>query len=266
MATTTPNIGLTKPLGTEKYDINVVNTNSDIIDTEITDAKAGSNLRPFLVKNDLTNLDNAVSGNSGDLRYANILGNSLKSFKVADAINQDEAVNKGQSEAYTDGALASLSGLFSIDNFLHIQDQKPDGTNGGASVAGYNTRDLNTILVNNISGATLASNQITLPAGKYYIEASSPIIRVNSNFSQIYDASNTNELLSGRSNYTTYSDTYAGDNTTVFGVIDLVATTTIEYRVYTLTAFSYGLGSSIGQYVAGVVSHETYADIRIWKV
>jgi len=72
MATTTPNIGLTKPIGTEKYDLDVVNANSDIIDTEITDAKAGSNARIFKVKNDLTDQDNAVSRVSGDSRYIQI--------------------------------------------------------------------------------------------------------------------------------------------------------------------------------------------------
>ncbi len=72
MATATPNIGLTKPLGTENYDIDVVNNNSDIIDTEITDAKVGSNLRVFKVKNDLTDQDNVVNRISGDTRYIRI--------------------------------------------------------------------------------------------------------------------------------------------------------------------------------------------------
>jgi len=69
MATITPNIGLTKPEGTEKYDLDVVNANSDIIDAEITDAKAGSNIRVFKVKNDVSSVDNALNVQAGDGRY-----------------------------------------------------------------------------------------------------------------------------------------------------------------------------------------------------
>ena len=58
--------------------------------------------------------------------------------------------------------------------FLHIQDQKPQGTNGGTFTSGaWRTRDLNTVLTNTITGASLSANQITLPAGKYYVEAKS---------------------------------------------------------------------------------------------
>ena len=43
--------------------------------------------------------------------------------------------------------------------FLHIQDQKPQGTYGGTFTAGaWRTRDLNTVLTNTITGASLAAN------------------------------------------------------------------------------------------------------------
>ena len=68
-----------------------------------------------------------------------------------------------------------LSGCLNMNSFLHIQDQKPQGTNGGTFTSGaWRTRDLNTVLTNTITGASLADNQITLPAGKYYVEASAP--------------------------------------------------------------------------------------------
>jgi hypothetical protein len=54
-------------------------------------------------------------------------------------------------------------------------DQKASGTNGGALVANTNvTRDLNTIIVNTITGASLdtSTSRITLPAGTYLISAS----------------------------------------------------------------------------------------------
>lgn len=51
---------------------------------------------------------------------------------------------------------------------VYVQDQKANGTNGGAGVAGsFQTRDLNTITDDPAGLATLASNQLTLLAGTY---------------------------------------------------------------------------------------------------
>ncbi len=72
MATTTPNINLTKPIGSEKYDLAVVNANSDIIDNEITDAKAGSNQRIFKAKTSTASPDDALNVQAGDGRYIRI--------------------------------------------------------------------------------------------------------------------------------------------------------------------------------------------------
>ena len=58
---------------------------------------------------------------------------------------------------------------------LHVQDQKPTGTGGGTSVSGDNERPLNTVLTNEIAGASLDSNKITLPAGEYFISANAQI-------------------------------------------------------------------------------------------
>ena len=47
---------------------------------------------------------------------------------------------------------------------LHVRDEKANGTAGGTNIAGVNIRDLNTIKTNEITGASVSSNQITLPA------------------------------------------------------------------------------------------------------
>jgi hypothetical protein len=53
--------------------------------------------------------------------------------------------------------------------YLLVQDQKASGTNGGSSLAATQQRTLNTVVSNTISGASLATNQITLPAGTYRV-------------------------------------------------------------------------------------------------
>ena len=53
-----------------------------------------------------------------------------------------------------------------------VVDEKPSKMHGGNSIAAtWQRRDLNTERVNTIVGASLASNQITLPAGKYKFHA-----------------------------------------------------------------------------------------------
>ena len=56
-----------------------------------------------------------------------------------------------------------------------IADKKSQGTNGGSSVAGsWQTRDLNTEISDSDNIVTLSSNQFTLQAGTYLLEASAP--------------------------------------------------------------------------------------------
>lgn len=55
---------------------------------------------------------------------------------------------------------------------LHVREEQPSGSNSSSSFgAAYADQVLNIIKTNEISGASVASNQITLPAGTYYIEA-----------------------------------------------------------------------------------------------
>jgi hypothetical protein len=62
-----------------------------------------------------------------------------------------------------------------------VQDQKSSGTGGGSNVTGRQQRTLNTVVINEISGASLASNEITLPPGDYLISARAPSYRTNAN-------------------------------------------------------------------------------------
>jgi len=87
LSTKTPNINLVKPLGTENYDIAVVNANSDIIDTEITDAKAGSATRVFKAKNDTSSNTNVLNVAGGDGRYLGKTVSAVSAVKLKTARN-----------------------------------------------------------------------------------------------------------------------------------------------------------------------------------
>jgi len=73
-------------------------------------------------------------------------------------------------------------------NLLHIQDEKTQNTDGGTFThAAWRTRDLNTVKTNEIIGASLASNQITLPIGTYFIRWSCPAFDVEGHQSRLYN-------------------------------------------------------------------------------
>jgi len=56
--------------------------------------------------------------------------------------------------------------------FFIAINQKSRTTNGGDSLTGDNTREINTVKKNNINGVSLANNQITLVPGDYLVRAS----------------------------------------------------------------------------------------------
>ena len=56
---------------------------------------------------------------------------------------------------------------------MRLRHTEPNGTNGGgnAGVDTWSTRKLNVTDLNEIPGASISSNVITLPAGTYRIDA-----------------------------------------------------------------------------------------------
>lgn len=90
----------------------------------------------------------------------------------------------------TNNGTASGFGLFT--SYAIIYDQKTVSTNGGSLVSGaWRTRDLNTIHADPDSIVTLSSNQFTLGAGTYWIEAFTTASYVQRHQLAIYDVTGT---------------------------------------------------------------------------
>jgi len=148
---------------------------------------------------------------------------------------------------------------------LHVQDQKPSGTDGGDFNAGaWRTRDLNTIVTNEI-GASLGGNLITLLQGEYYIEASAPAVNCNRHMIRLFDSTSASVLLSGVSSFETdltpgVSRAFlSGRFSSGGGPIDLF----LEHRCETSKSAN-GFGYATGD--AFTVAHETYSDVKIWQL
>jgi len=163
------------------------------------------------------------------------------------------------SGAITAAKLDDLANPFGKE-LLHIRDEKSAGVDGGSSVTGsFNKRDLNTVLTNEISGASLASSQITLPSGTYFIFATVPTYVSGYSKSKLRNTTDSTDTLLGTSNY---SGTNVSTIDFIYGRFTIAATKTfeIQQRVDVAVA-TYGLGLAQDYGVT-----ESYTNAMIWKV
>jgi len=116
-------------------------------------------------------------------------------------------------------------------------------------------------MTNEISGASLSSNQITLPSGTYYVHASAAALQTDRHKLKLRNTTDGSDTIIGTSEYC------ASDNTTqtrsfITGRFTIAAQKTfeIQHRGET-TANIYGFGSQNNFSVV-----EVYADVHIWKV
>lgn len=165
----------------------------------------------------------------------------------------------GGTIAYVDVVARDL-GTTPRNGLLHIQDQKSSGTAGGTSTAGsWQLRTLNQALTNEIVGASLGSNQVTLPAGTYEVDAWATGVNIGAHQLRLYDTTATAAVLVGM-NAATGS---AGITTAarVCGRFTLTATSVLqlEHRCGSTQATTgFGVATSWGT--------EIYADLQIRRI
>lgn len=144
---------------------------------------------------------------------------------------------------------------------LHVQDEKSSGTNGGTFTQdAYRTRDLNQVKTNEITGASLSSNKITLPTGTYYIEASAPGRAVSRHKAKLYDTTNSIDLVIGTSAYNFTSQIQTISLVEGRFTLSDAAVLELQHRCSsTLATTGFGVGSSFGEV-------EIYTVVKIWRV
>jgi hypothetical protein len=161
-----------------------------------------------------------------------------------------------------DNTFASAQGKFE-SQLLHVRDEKSSGTAGGTFTSGaWQTRTLNTSVTNEISGASLSSNQITLPSGTYYIQSTSPVGMENSGYhkAKLRNITDSSDTIIGTSEFGFVYD--GGSRSFVNGRFTISAQKTFELQhrcANTMTTNGFGTPS-------GLSVVEVYADVQIWKV
>jgi hypothetical protein len=147
-----------------------------------------------------------------------------------------------------------------------IVDQKEANTPGGASVAGTQTRSLNTILFNDIGVLNPSDGRFTLQPGTYIIEARAPAYNVGNHKAYIaVDQSPYDPVagLMGTAEYSYNSNNASQTSSIIRGRIAVAVATTFVVRHYTQTALGVnGLGVSSP---AGVSWPEIYTTVDIEK-
>lgn len=146
--------------------------------------------------------------------------------------------------------------------YMLVQHQVAQGTSGGSAAAGIQTRPLNTVVANTISGASLASNQITLPAGTYRVRGFAEAFHVNASKIALYNVTDATYIQQGGS---VNGENTLGDLMTIevslVGRFTLAATKVLELRQFCEIAYATsGLG-----YPSNSMGVEVYAGLEIMK-
>ena len=144
-----------------------------------------------------------------------------------------------------------------------FHDAKADTVAGGTFTSGaWRTRDLNTSQFNNITSCSLASNQITLPAGSYQIWGFAPAFDVNRHQARFQNITDTSTTILGMSSYTRAGANAQTGYASIQGAFTIAGTKTFEFQHRAETTGSnngFGVSADLG-------SGEIYAQITISKV
>ena len=177
-------------------------------------------------------------------------------------------VGKWRATKYTRSSGESLVAGSFEGKLLHIQDQKTSGTGAGTSTSGsFQTRTLNTVATNEITGASLSSNRITLPAGTYYIQAHAPAFHIKRHKIKLRNITDSSDTLIGTSGF---ADDFTGGGSDIEiqtrsfieGRFTLSGTKSVEIQHRTeISQSNNGFGVAC---IFGVI--EIYTDVKIWKI
>ena len=250
---------------------------ASIQDNAVTLAKMAGLARGALIVGDSSGDPSAITVGSAntvlqsdgtDASYGQVATAMIADDAVTNAKMDDDAV--GVDELSATGTASSSVFLRGDntwaqagDNFatslLHVRDEKADTTAPQTLTSGsWDQRNLTTVLTNEITSASLSSNEISLPAGSYWTSCSAPATDSNAHRLRLQNTTDATTLLVGLNAFNTSGD---GSSTTavLYGRFTLSGTRTIQLQHRVAVSNPGGTASSFG-----VV--EVYADVQIWKI
>lgn len=180
---------------------------------------------------------------------------------ATDTILQAFAKTQGQITA-DKAAIAALQAL--TPTVLWVRDEKSSGTAAAAlSASTWNKRELGTTSVNDISGASVTSSVITLPAGTYEVAAFAMLANLTSDSVghqiRLYNTSDSALIVKGSSSWVSTGNTSSTPSIIQNSRFTLAATKNIELQHWTG-------GNNPGGKAVSSGSVEVYAEVFIKKV
>ncbi len=155
----------------------------------------------------------------------------------------------------------SIMGIILKGQYMHLSHEESAGVDGGPISTTWTTRNINTVVTNRISGASLASNLITLPAGTYRIRAVVNAYNVEYHRARLYDATNSADLLISRVSRSR-SGTLEQQPAEIVGEFTLSDITDLEIQhICEVENLTSGQGKA-----ANLGGTEKYADVEIFKI
>jgi len=174
---------------------------------------------------------------------------------------QAESMNLADTYAFTGSVSGAGGGIFE-SQLLHVRDEKPFDTPGGASSGSTQTRTINTVVTNEITGASLSSNQITLPSGTYFIIASAPCMKTDRNRIILYNTTDSSNEIVGHSEFNNDADDVS-IRSWLYERFTISAQKVFEIKHFIQRSKAEnGLGANVS--TSGDI--EIYTDVKIWKV
>lgn len=160
------------------------------------------------------------------------------------------SLSEGNGIQITNGSGASANPTINatIYQTMHVVEELAASASSGTATSGsYFTRTLNTVVTNTITVASLASNQITLPAGTYNIFAEVPSYRADGHIAKLRRVSATAaDVVIGTTGYSGSGTSNANSYSYIFGqfTVGTSGAYEVQQRVE-LTRASDGLGAPV---------------------
>jgi len=144
----------------------------------------------------------------------------------------------------------------------HLKDVKANATQGGTFTSGaWQTRTLNTTEGDFTKFGSLSSNQFTLSAGTYIIDAIAPAFNTNAHKAKIYNITDTTDDIIGSSSYMT-STSNVVTHAPVLGQITITSSKTFELQHRagaTRATDGFGVANNFS-------TNEIYSIVKIVKI
>jgi hypothetical protein len=141
--------------------------------------------------------------------------------------------------------------------FAHFIQQVTSGTHGPTSGSGtQQTININTEVSNTITGCSLATNQITLPAGTYYWFSRHSVYKLSGFKFWLWNDTDSVTTIHGMPAYNDAA--LGGDGSHIQGIFTITGEKVFEVHAYSDDAETGGWGRAVTSAIA-----ETYAVVYI---